>query len=81
MLGRSAIEKPTLTTLFICLMLGRPAIEKHTLTILLICYARSFCNREAYIKGTCIDHRMTGALNVHKIRDVCILVMVLDVLT
>ena len=33
------------------------------------------------IKGTYRDHRVTGALNFHKIRDFCILVMVLDVLT
>ena len=32
-----------------------------------------------HLKGTCRDHRVTGALNFHKIRDVCILVMVLDV--
>ena len=29
--------------------------------------------------GTYRDHRVTGALNFHKIRDFCILVMVLDV--
>ena len=28
-------------------------------------------------KGTYKDHRVTGALNFHKIRDLCILVMVL----
>ena len=36
-------------------------------------------HKTMYIKGTCRDHRVTGALNFHKIRDVCILVMVLDV--
>ena len=30
-------------------------------------------------KGTYRDHRVTGALNFHKIQDFCILVMVLDV--
>ena len=30
-------------------------------------------------KGTYRDHRVTGALNFHKTRDFCILVMVLDV--
>ena len=35
----------------------------------------------AEIKGTYRDHRVTGALNFHKIRDFCILVMVFDVLT
>ena len=35
--------------------------------------------QEIYIKGTYRDHRVTGALNFHKIRDFCILVMVLDV--
>ena len=33
----------------------------------------------ALFKGTYRDHRVTGALNFHKIRDFCILVMVLDV--
>ena len=32
-----------------------------------------------YIKATFRDHRVTGALNFHKIRDFCILVIVLDV--
>ena len=31
------------------------------------------------IKGTYRDHRVTGALNFHKIRDFFILVMVLDI--
>ena len=49
--------------------------------VLLLIEIRATSNTlfEMAFKGTYRDHRVTGALNFHKIRDFCILVMVLDV--